>query len=86
MAPGGAKHLIVAIDCFTKWVEVGILPTLDSHATAAWFHSTIVCRYGVPGIVRSDHGREYMGEFDAYMMRLGISHRIIATRNPRANG
>ena len=86
MAPGGAKDVIVVIDCFTKWVEVGILPTLDSHATAAWFHSTIVCCYGAPGIMRSDRGGEYMGKFDAYMVRLGISHRIIATRDPRANG
>ena len=36
--------------------------------------------------MRSDRGGEYMGEFDAYMVRLGISHQIIATRNQRANG
>lgn len=27
-----------------------------------------------------------MGEVDTYLARLGVTHRSIATRNPRANG
>ena len=85
-SPRGEQHVIVAVDCFTKWVEVGILPSLDSHSTAQWFHDQVICRYGVPGLVRTDRGHEYLGEFNAYLTRLGISHRLITTMNPRANG
>lgn len=85
-APDGSQDVVVAVDPFTRWVEVGRVPNLDSHQTALWFHEQIVCRYGVPVVVRSDRGTEYRGEFDAYLRRQGIQHRLISTAHPRANG
>ncbi len=63
MAPDGAEDVIVAVDPYSKWVELGRLPKLNSHETAQFFHSEIVCRYGVPRAVRSDRGTEYAGRF-----------------------
>lgn len=85
-APDGAESIIVAVDTFTKWVELGTVPALDSHHAAAWFHEHVVCRYGVPAAVRTDRGSEYRGEFDAYLSGMGVHHASIMTRNPRANG
>ena len=85
-APDGATDVILAVDPFTKWVEIGTVPTLNSHEVAEWFHREVVCRYGVPARVRTDQGREYMGAFDAYLRANGIRHNLIATNNPRANG
>ena len=85
-APDGATDVLVAVDPFTKWVEAGAVPTLNSHETAFWFHREITCRYGIPAVVRSDKGLEFQGEFANYLKRYGVLQRTIATMNPRANG
>lgn len=36
--------------------------------------------------MRSDKGREFLGNFDRYLQELGIDHQVISTANPRANG
>ena len=84
--PDHFDDIILAIDPFTKWVEIGTVPTLNSHEVAEWFHREVVCRYGVPARVQTDKGREYCGEFDRYLRSNGIGHSLIATNNPRANG
>ena len=71
-APSGATSLIVAIDPFSKWVESGLLPELNSLETANWFHNKVVCRYGLPAIVRTDRGTEYAGQFKWYLKYNGI--------------
>ncbi len=53
-APDGATDVILAVDPFSKWVEIGTVPTLNSHEVAEWFHREVVCRYGVPARVRTD--------------------------------
>ena len=60
-APDGATDVILAVDPFTKWVEVGTVPSLNSHEVAEWFPREVVCWYGVPARVRTDQGREYLG-------------------------
>ena len=85
-APDGAHDIIVAVDTFTKWVELGTVTRLDSTHVTQWFHANIVCRYGLPGLVRTDGGAEYKGEFRAYLRDAGVHHRMISSRNPRANG
>lgn len=85
-APNGGTDVIVCVDPFSKWVELAVLPELDSTNTATWFFDEIICRYGVPTIVRSDQGREYWGDFHSMLVRLGVKHRPIATMWPRANG
>ena len=71
---------------FCKWPELGKVVRLDSGEVTRWFHCNIVCRYGLPAMVRTDQGQEFSGEFSAYLKAHGILHRRISTRNPRANG
>ena len=65
---------MACIDPFSRWIEIGALPSLNSHEVAKWFHNEIVCRYGLPLIVRSDKGSECKGEFDAYLRANGVDH------------
>lgn len=85
-SPHGATTILLAIDPFTKWIELGVLDHLNSHETAVWFHNNIVCRYGTPYAVKSDRGVEFQGRFHRYLELAGIQHRYICTMNPRANG
>jgi hypothetical protein len=53
-APDGSTSIIVSVDATTKWVEIGTIPVLDSHHTTQWVHDHIICRFGVPDVIRSD--------------------------------
>lgn len=66
-APDGAQNVIIAIDPYTKWAEAGPVPHLNAHEVAVWFHKEVVCRYGVPAVVRTDRGSEYRGRFARYL-------------------
>ena len=63
-APCGGTSVIVAIDPFSKFVEMGILPAHNSQEVARWVHEQIVCRYGQPIRFCTDKGTEFMGAFD----------------------
>ena len=59
--PDSTGDIIVAVDIFTKWVDLGTVTCLDSTNVTCWFHANIMCRYGLPGLVRTDGGVEYKG-------------------------
>ena len=57
--------VVIAIDAWTKWVEYRIINPLDSRETSHFLHEDIICRYGVPAVVRCDQGKEFEGDFAA---------------------
>ena len=77
-APDGARNILVVVDTFTKWVEIGTVQWLDSIHVTMWFHANIVCRYGLLGLVHTDGGVEYKGDFKAYLCDAGMRHRVIS--------
>ena len=57
--PDGSQNILVAIDPFTRWMEIGRIPHLNSHEAIVWFYENITCRYWLPYMVRSDRGTEF---------------------------
>jgi hypothetical protein len=49
-APGGYTHLLVAIDKFSKWIEVRPLNSIRSEQAVAFF-TNIIHRFGVPNSI-----------------------------------
>jgi hypothetical protein len=49
-APGGYTHLLVAIDKFSKWIEVRLLNSIRSEQAVAFF-TNIIHRFGVPNSI-----------------------------------
>ncbi len=84
--PRGFKHLIVAIDAGTKWVEAGCLRSKDACTVKEWFYQEIICRFGCPTEVVTDNGSEFCRDFDFLLEECGIQHKRTASHNPRANG
>jgi hypothetical protein len=39
-APGGYKHILVAVDKFTKWIEVHVITTVMSKEAAKFIEDT----------------------------------------------
>jgi transposase InsO family protein len=54
-APGGFSHLLVAIDKFSKWIEVRPLTSIRSEQAMAFF-TNISQRFGVPNSIITDNG------------------------------
>jgi transposase InsO family protein len=59
-APGGYTHLLVAIDKFSKWIEVRPLHNIRSEQAVAFF-TNIIHRFGVPNSIITDNGTQFTG-------------------------
>ncbi|GKA96653.1 reverse transcriptase domain-containing protein [Tanacetum coccineum] len=59
--PGKVKFLIVAIDYFTKWIEAKPVATIMGNQVKKFIWDNIVCRFGLPGEIVSDNGKQFCG-------------------------
>jgi transposase InsO family protein len=60
-APGGFTYLLVAIDKFSKWIEVQPLTSIGSKQAVAFF-TNIIHRFGVPNSIITDNGTQFTGK------------------------
>jgi hypothetical protein len=60
MAPGGYKHILVAVDKFTKWIEVRDVATIKSKE-AAKFIEDITHRFRLPNRIVTGLGKAFTG-------------------------
>jgi transposase InsO family protein len=51
----GFSHLLVAINKFSKWIEVRPLTSIRSEQAVAFF-TNIIHRFGVPNSIITDNG------------------------------
>ena len=86
MAFGGYSHIFVAIDKFTKCIEVKPL-TATTAAKAAEFIEEISHRFGVPNRIITDLGTSFTGfEFWDYSQESCIDIYYASVSHPRCNG
>jgi transposase InsO family protein len=92
-APVGYTNLLVAIDKFSKWVEVRPITNLRAQQVVSFF-TDIIHRFGVPNSIITDNGSQFTGrkflEFcDKYHIRMDwatIAHPQTNGQVERANG
>jgi transposase InsO family protein len=92
-APGGFTHLLVAIDKFSKWVEVRPITNLRAEQAVTFF-TDIVHRFGVLNSISTDSGSQFTGrkflEFcDKFHIRVdwaAVAHLQTNGQVERANG
>jgi hypothetical protein len=60
MAPGGYRLILVAVDMFTKWIEVRAVATVMPKE-AAKFMEDIIHRFGVPNKIVTNLGTTFTG-------------------------
>jgi hypothetical protein len=84
----GFKHILVALDYVSKWVEA--IPTVnaDSKVVCKFFKSVIFPRFSVPRIVISDGGAHFNNEqLEKLLSKYGVkNHRVTTPYHPQANG
>jgi transposase InsO family protein len=59
-APGGYRYILVAVDKFTKWIEVRPIAEVTSEE-AAKFMQDVTYRFGVPYRIITDLGSAFTG-------------------------
>nr|KYP60035.1 hypothetical protein KK1_015482 [Cajanus cajan] len=57
LAKGQVKFLLVAIDYFTKWIEVIPLAKITAENVHRFTWKNLICRYGLPHVIVIDNGR-----------------------------
>ena len=50
------------------------------------FLENISSKFGVPGVVLTDQGTEFQGEFQTLLNQQKITHRVTSEPNPQADG
>ena len=85
-APGGFTHVLMAVDNFTKWIEVKPIKKLSSDL-AVEFISEILHRFGFPNTIITDLGSNFTSqEFWDFCENSSIEIKYISVAHPRANG
>ena len=55
----GSKYVLVAADCFTKWVEAYGIPNQEAVTVAVKLVDEMFCRFSPPEQVHSDQGLQF---------------------------
>jgi hypothetical protein len=85
-APGGFTHLLVAIDKFSKWIEVRTLTSIRSEQTVSFF-TDIVHRFEVLNSIITDHDTQFTGrKFLDFCNDHHIHVDWSVVAHPRTNG
>jgi ribonuclease HI/transposase InsO family protein len=92
-APGGFTHLLVAIDKFSKWIEVRPLNSIRFEQAVAFF-TNIIHRFGVPNSIITDNdtqftGRKFLDFYEDHHIRVdwaAVAHPMTNGQVERANG
>ena len=82
----GNCYLLVAVDPFSKWVEIRAVPSLHSWRAAEFLYDDLVARWGKPRHIQTDNSADFAGSFARLCKGLGIVHHHITVGNSKANG
>nr|GFB22835.1 putative ribonuclease H-like domain-containing protein [Tanacetum cinerariifolium] len=86
-APGKVRFVIVAVDYFTKWIEAKPLAKTTGKEVKKFVWDNIVCRYGLPKIIVTDNGTNFIHDpFKSWCKKLNITQINTAVAHPQANG
>ena len=84
---GRTEYFIVAVDYFTKWVEVQSVKRDTAHAAASMLRHSIIFRHGCPEKLLTDNGPSFKSKvFQAECAKWGIRRHTSATYHAATNG
>jgi len=82
-ATGNRKFVLVAVDYFTKWLEVEALANIRDVDVKKFVWKNIVTRFGVPDSLILDNGLQIDSKaFHAFCSDLGIKNRYFTPAYP----
>ena len=83
----GSKYILVITDLFSKWVDAFPLSSTNSVTLAEILTDTVICRYGVPEVIHSDQGANFVSEvIQTLCLNLGLTRTQTTAYHPQGNG
>ena len=83
--PGDFTHILVAVDKYTKWIEVKPITKISSDR-AVEFISEILHRFSFPNTIITGLGSNFTSqEFWDYCENSSIDIKYVSVAHPRAN-
>src|SRR5690349_19759314 len=83
----GKRYIVVAIDHFTKWIEARALEEADAQSIVQFIYEDIICRHGVPTLMTTDRGTEFVNELITTLSEVyKIRHIRTTAYHPQGNG
>ena len=80
---GSFQYEVVAIDYFTKWVEVEALISITPVKIKKFVYKYIICRYGVPHTIILDNSKQFdCNEFKEFYDNLQIKKVFSSVTRP----
>ncbi|GJV91692.1 reverse transcriptase domain-containing protein [Tanacetum coccineum] len=75
------------MDYFIKWIEAKAVSTITSNQVKTFIWDNIVCRFGLPGEIVSDNGKQFSDNpFKDWCEKLNITQRFASVKHPQSNG
>ena len=83
----GNKYVLVACDCFTRWVEVYAIQNQEALTVAKMLVDEMFCRFSPPEQLHSDQGRQFEADLLKEVCTLLQIHKTRTTAyHPHCNG
>ena len=73
LTPEGYRYLLVAADCFSKWVVLHLLKTKTSEEISGWYYQHFLSQYGKLRWFRVDASIEFARVFTQVCDGTGIT-------------
>lgn len=87
VATAKKKFLIMAIDYFTKWIEVNSLAKIITKQVVQFLWESIMCKYGIQQILVTDNGKQFNNEeFRKYCTENETQLRFTSMTYPQDSG
>ena len=81
------EYILVVVDYVSKWVETLPCRATDSNNTKRMFSETLFPRFGVPRMVISDGGPQFIDRrFWGFLSDHGVHHNIMTPYHPQTSG
>lgn len=81
-----AKHILLAVDCFTKYVLLQPLGDKSSDAVATFLRTNLISVFGPPHTIRTDNGTEFAGTADTALSLFSALHIRSSPYHSEGNG
>jgi hypothetical protein len=86
-AQGNLKYVVVAVEYFSKWIELKPLAIITLVTVHKFFWQNIVYRFSVPKAITVDNGTQFDAEaFKDFWDRIGTKIQFASVRHPESNG
>jgi hypothetical protein len=86
-AQGNYKFAVVAVEYFTKWVEVRPLLNIAAAGLKTFFLQNIICRFRVPGEKTVNNAKQFDCHlFKYFCYQMGVEAAFASVYHPKSNG